>query len=338
MLLVLSDSHDPVVGRVSDELTRRGAPFAVLNPALGAVGDELRCALGPRGSRVRAGGRAIDLDAVAQVWLWRPGLPYGREGAPAARFGDATVGAYAEADWIGVLGDALHARPRRWLPGPPATLRRADAKLGQLALATALGLAVPETLVTNDVDEALAFIDAHHGDVIMKPPSVNLTVQLAAKGMVAYTRTIKPRDLAAIDAVVHVPVMLQRKIVKQVELRVTVVGDRVFPAEIHSQVTRRTRVDWRRYDHAHTPVREHALPDEVAARCRALAHRLGLRYGAIDLVLTPDGEYVFLEINPNGQWTWIEDLTGLPITAALCDELLRPEFRAAVERDRPFWQ
>ena len=61
----------------------------------------------------------------------------------------------------------------------------------------------------------------------------------------------------------------------------------------------------------------------------ALVRRLGLRYGAIDLILTPEGDYVFLEINPNGQWQWIEEPTGLPITSALCDELTG---RGAAER------
>jgi glutathione synthase/RimK-type ligase-like ATP-grasp enzyme len=204
-------------------------------------------------------------------------------------------------------------------------LRRAEAKLRQLQLAQRLGLRVPDTLITNDVDEALAFISAREGDVIAKAPSVVLARALLDKAVLAYTRTIKPRDLAAIGAITHVPVMLQSRIGKRLELRVTVVGERVFAAEIHSQTTRRTRDDWRQYDHAHTPMRAHALPVLVADQCRALVRELGLRYGAIDLILTPEGDYVFLEINPNGQWTWIEDAVGLSITSALCDELMRAE-------------
>ena len=323
MLLVLSDPGDPVVDRVSVELHRRGARFAVLNPAAESVAPTLRVAFGERGARIRTPGGDLELDAIDRVWLWRPGVRAEDRAKATARFGDATVASYVEAEWATVVADALLARPRRWTPGTASAIRAADGKLGQLARARALGFQVPDTLVTNDPDEALAFLAAHDGVVINKAPSTVLTSQLMSKALVAYTRALEPRDVATIDAIGHVPVMLQRRIAKKLELRVTVVGDRVFPAAIHSQVTRRTRVDWRRYDHAHTPVLAHALPDEVSARCLALAHGLGLRYGAIDLIVTPEDEHVFVEINPNGQWTWIEDYAGLPITAALCDELLR---------------
>ncbi len=118
------------------------------------------------------------------------------------------------------------------------------------------------------------------------------------------------------------PVIVQEQIPWRVELRVTVVGDQIFACEIHSQISNHARLDWRRYDTGATPHLVHELPGEIADRCVALTHRLGLRYGAVDLILTPDGRYVFLEINPNGQWLWIENLTGLPISQAVCDLLL----------------
>jgi glutathione synthase/RimK-type ligase-like ATP-grasp enzyme len=267
----------------------------------------------------------VALDDIESVWMWRPGIGIGPRARAVARFGDATAASYVEHDWTLVLYDALQTRARRWLPGPPTVIRRAEAKLRQLQLAERLGLRVPETLITNDVDAALAFIRARDGDVIVKPPSVVLTTELAARRMMVYTRTLTPRDLVSIATLSHVPVMLQRCVAKRLELRVTVVGERVFAAEIHSQSTRRTQIDWRQYDHAHTQIRAHALPSPVEDRCRAVVRELGLSYGALDLILTPEGEYVFLEINPNGQWAWIEEATGLAITSALCDELLRAE-------------
>src|SRR6185312_12158775 len=105
------------------------------------------------------------------------------------------------------------------------------------------------------------------------------------------------------------------------ELRITVVGRQVFAAEIHSQHSNHTRHDWRRYDRYATPYFRHELPGALQRRCIALVERMGLCYGAIDMVLTPDGRYVFLEINPNGQYLWIEQATGLPISDAICDLL-----------------
>jgi glutathione synthase/RimK-type ligase-like ATP-grasp enzyme len=93
-------------------------------------------------------------------------------------------------------------------------------------------------------------------------------------------------------------------------------------AEIHSQESNHTRHDCRRYDWYQTTYRPHALPREVERHCRQLVERLDLCYGAIDLILTPDGRYVFLEINPNGQYLWIEQATGLPISEAVGELLM----------------
>ena len=100
------------------------------------------------------------------------------------------------------------------------------------------------------------------------------------------------------------------------------VGRKIFPVEIRSQETNHTRHDWRRYDHFKMQYVPHELPAEVAQRCVQLVEQLGLCYGAIDMILTPDGRYVFLEINPQGQCQWLEEVTGMPITAALCDLLV----------------
>jgi len=137
-----------------------------------------------------------------------------------------------------------------------------------------------------------------------------------------YTQVVSTRDIGYAEAVRQCPVIFQAYVPKRLEIRATVVGSRVFAAEIHSQQTQRTRYDWRRYDHYETPYLAHILPDALARQCVRLVEALGLRYGAIDFVLTPDGRYVFLEINPNGQYLWVEEATGLPISDALCDLLL----------------
>ena len=137
-----------------------------------------------------------------------------------------------------------------------------------------------------------------------------------------YTEPVRPRDLVHVEDLRLCPLIVQQYVPKRLELRVTVVGDEVFAAAIHSQASNHTRLDWRRYDDARTPIAPFELPADVAERCRALVRELGLCYGAIDLVLTPDDRFVFLEINPNGQYLWIELATGLPISAAVADLLL----------------
>jgi glutathione synthase/RimK-type ligase-like ATP-grasp enzyme len=130
------------------------------------------------------------------------------------------------------------------------------------------------------------------------------------------------------EPVRHSPCLFQEYVPKAFELRVTVVRDRVFAAEIHSQALAATRHDWRRPELSDVPHRPHELPEAIAGRCVCLVARLGLQFGAIDMIYTPSGEYVFLEINPNGQYGWIEDRTGMRISQAIAEALV--EARPAV--------
>jgi glutathione synthase/RimK-type ligase-like ATP-grasp enzyme len=146
-----------------------------------------------------------------------------------------------------------------------------------------------------------------------------------------YTHPVRRRDAAGYQALRHAPLILQEYVPKEVELRITVVGERVFAAEIRSQASRVTQHDWRHYDNERATYAPSALPADVEQRCVRLVQALGLCFGAIDLIVTPEGEYVFLEINPNGQWAWVESLTGLPIADAVAELLMRGTVAPAQE-------
>ena len=149
--------------------------------------------------------------------------------------------------------------------------------------------------------------------------------QVLDNTFVRYTEAVSTRDVAYAKTLRFCPVILQAYIPKQVELRITVVGRKVFAAEIRSQETNHTRHDWRRYDHFKTPYFIHELPQDVIQHCVQLVEKLGLCYGAIDMIVTPDGRYVFLEINSNGQYLWVEQATRLVISDAIADLLMSPE-------------
>lgn len=100
------------------------------------------------------------------------------------------------------------------------------------------------------------------------------------------------------------------------------VGSELFAAAIYSQETAYP-VDFR-MDMQRARTEPVTLPDGVRDRVLALLRRLGLVYGAVDMRLTPDGEYVFLEINPAGQWLFVEQRTAQPITRAVVRALLTP--------------
>ena len=186
-------------------------------------------------------------------------------------------------------------------------------------MAGSLGLLVPRTLVTNDPDEAATFCASVDGAVVAK--TVGQAFIDPRDRTHVYTSTVAREHLRHIGDVAHTPLLLQERVHKRLEIRVTVAGERVLAAEIDSQASPITREDWRR-DVFQAPHRIHRLPDAVAKRCHALTRHFDLRFAALDLILTPAGEYVFLEINPNGEWDWIEALTGLPIAAAVADLLV----------------
>jgi glutathione synthase/RimK-type ligase-like ATP-grasp enzyme len=224
------------------------------------------------------------------------------------------------------MQDLFSALDCAWLPAAPHAVRHAEQKTMQLGVAAALGFELPPTLITTSPADMLAFHRAHGGRIVSKQAGKSF-FHTVGHSLIRYTELVTTRDLAHAGALAYCPITFQAYVDKQVELRVTVVGRQVFAAEIHSQTTNHTRHDWRRYDHGQTPHRAHELPRELEARCVALVEQLGLRYGAIDLVLMPDGRYVFLEINPNGQYLWTEYAAGLPISDAIC-ELLCDDDRA----------
>ncbi|MBU4480422.1 MvdD family ATP-grasp ribosomal peptide maturase, partial [Patescibacteria group bacterium] len=120
------------------------------------------------------------------------------------------------------------------------------------------------------------------------------------------------------------PVMVQSYIPKKIELRVTIVGENIFTCAIHSQNSEKTKYDWRRYDFENVKHEEYQLPVNVRGKILAFMKKCRLNFGAIDMILTPDNEYVFLEVNPSGQFGWIEKLTGMPIAKSIAELLANP--------------
>ena len=318
MILILTQPFDPHADAVMARLQDRGVDVVRFNPADFPARASVSVAYGAYGLKaatLETHSATIDLASLTAVWWRRPQAP-----APDAADSDAETRSYVAEECRVVLNDIWHVLPCRVVPAVPAVLRRAELKAAQLVVAAKLGFELPPTLVTTSPREFLAFYRQHGGNVISKLPSSTLH-KLEHATIARYTQVVSTRDAGHAQALRQCPIIFQAYVPKHLEIRVTVVGSAIFAAEIHSQHTYRTRHDWRRYDWDETPYLPHELPAEVADRCLRLVRELGLCYGAIDLVLTPDGRYVFLEINSNGQYLWIEHSTGMPISDAVCDLL-----------------
>lgn len=208
---------------------------------------------------------------------------------------------------------------RFWVSKPSA-LRLADSKLDQLRIAPKLGFNIPKTLITNKPSAVRDFYKSCGGKIVNKVLACGF-IERRDGNYCIYTRPVGKTELALLENIQEVPCVFQEQIPKQYEVRVTVVGTKVFATAIYSQVTERTRNDWRRYDLKNTPHRVHQLPSNVESSCLALVEYYGLAFGAIDLIVTPEDKYVFLEINPNGQWYWLEEKTGQPISTEIAQLL-----------------
>lgn len=179
-------------------------------------------------------------------------------------------------------------------------------KVYQLQLAQSVGFEIPPTLITNNPEEARAFVDEHG------PESTVYKSFAATEQAWRETRVLEAAEVEQLDSVRFAPVIFQEYIPADVDLRITVMGEQLFAAAIHSQETDYP-IDYRmRMDEAR--VEPFDLPTGILEKIRAYMFNLGLVYGAIDMRLTPDGEFVFLEINPAGQWLFIEHRTGQPMT------------------------
>lgn len=227
---------------------------------------------------------------------------------------DSTLCRSSWANTIDWLEQSLHTAV--WVNAPSIS-QRASSSLRQLRLAKECGFQIPATIFTNDLPELQNFAKEHE-QVILK--SGNL-LGLRIKGQRMLARIV---DISKIDSSVlaRAPCFFQEYINKIYELRVHVVGSDVFACKIESQRSAKTHVDWRNYDLRNTPHEALELNTDLTYKCRAIVKALGLRMGILDLIRTPNGNIVFLECNAQGHWIWIEELTGLPITQCLCDELI----------------
>lgn len=210
---------------------------------------------------------------------------------------------------------------------PEPVIRRAEHKQLQLQVARDLGMDIPRTLFTNDPGAVRAFARECEAGIVTKMLS-SFAVYEEGLEKVVFTNPVSREDLEDLDGLNLCPMTFQEHLPKALELRTTVVGDRVFTASIDSQVSEAAQYDWRKDGVALMKEWQlFELPRPLEQQLLRLMDYFELNYGAIDFILTPDGRYVFLEINPVGEFFWLEDYPGLPISSAIADVLLDRAFR-----------
>lgn len=203
----------------------------------------------------------------------------------------------------------------------PSRVWAAENKLFQLRLAQQIGFDIPATAVTNDPAAIRSLFRACSERMIVKPLRSGY-VELAGEPRAVFTSQVLEEHLDQLDSAIPCPSIYQALLDKDCDVRITYVNGELFSAEIDSQTDPDAAVDWRRTSNPTLPHRKLQLPDKLSARICDFMNALGLTFGALDFVRTTAGDYVFLEVNPNGQWLWLEDQLGLPISASVAHWLV----------------
>jgi glutathione synthase/RimK-type ligase-like ATP-grasp enzyme len=311
MILLVTHQADVSADLVVRQLQRRGARLARLNTDRLLLDAWLGVTEPAQGASLQdEAGDTFDLSAVRAIWYRNPRPPSTDEAV------DAYTRFAQRESWALALGTLL-GLDAYWMSEPSA-IWRANQKPYQLARARRAGFLVPRTCITRSQDDAWAFIRSASGSVVAKPVTYG-NIEGTEPELAIYTTRL-PSDLtrADLEPLGDAPVIFQEEITKRRDVRVTVIGRQVFAVAIESQERAETTTDWRRpvvgSRLRHSPI---ALPADLTERLRSFVADLGLEFGAIDLVESSSGDFYFLEINPNGQWGWLQVETGIDLADAI---------------------
>lgn len=246
--------------------------------------------------------------------------------------GDDLVRAFSFQQWASAFQTLQNSLKCSWISTFEATLKTSDC-MRQLSAAKKIGFRVPATTITNDSTIARDFYRHNDGNVIIKSLHHH-DLLLGNKLYSGYARRIGSSDLLEIDRdLASAPCVFQEEVAKKEELRVTVIGDEVFAAKLGRNFLRENQneVDIHHFlSNSNFPIEKvNRLPDKILDGCIRLVKSLGLKFGAIDFAIDKNDDYfgnnnnnndpIFIELNPTGEWYWIEARTGLRMTQAVAD-------------------
>ncbi|HEV2799136.1 MAG TPA: MvdC family ATP-grasp ribosomal peptide maturase [Pyrinomonadaceae bacterium] len=318
-VLLLTHSGDYyTVDRVADALQRRGAKTFRFDTDRFPREVRIAASLSVEGALshvIEDGAATCDATTVRAVWarrIWTPSLDENLD----PKFRQMCLRESVAA--LEAFLDGLHGA--RWI-NERGREEEAGNKLLQLRLAARTGLRIPRTLLTNDAERAREFFRANDGALVAKlltPVSNGMNADSAF----VYTNEVSARDLEDASGLRHSPMVFQERVPKSLELRVAYVAGKFFVGALDASGSMRGRIDWRRATPEECSWRRDDIPPELGAQLTTLMRELRLVYGAIDIIRTPEGQHIFLEVNPGGEWGMLERDLGLPIADAIADALL----------------
>jgi hypothetical protein len=306
VLLIVTNSDDATVDFALPAIVARGLEHRRLNTD--EYPGQVGIFAGPTTSRLALHGGQVDLEGLSAIWWRRPTPPRidGREPA-VTRWAESEARAALDGLWPA-------ANTTRWVNHPEHNGRGQD-KIRSLRLAARVGLRSPEWIVTNEPKAGKEFAEGQPDGIIAKA---------IVAGRIDDRRTLwstRIEDLSALEAIGPEPCFLQRLVAKRHDVRVTVIGEQVFPVRIDASHDPDGAVDWRRAEPANVIYEPSSIAPGIEQGCLRMMRELGLQFATFDFAVDQASEHHYLEINPNGQWAWIERETGLPLAEHLAELL-----------------
>lgn len=316
LIATRSTREDVSVAAVTAQLRDRGARVFAFDTA--SFPGPIRLSVGDEGSVLETEQDRLDLATVDAAWMRHIDVGSLATEAVPEEFRDAVMSQANTAVW-----SALATVPGLWVDHP-SRLGAVPESVAQLHLARRCGLTPPRTLMSNDPERIRAFAASCADGAIFKllQSSSFQLVDEAGETSHVPTQVLEPEHLLDADRLRVCPMLYQERVPKALELRVTAVGQRLFVAALDTRANPEV-IDWR-----HIPERVGAfraydgLDSAVEAGIHRLLSTLGLQFATVDLIVTPAGRTVFLELNTVSYFDWVERAAGLPISTAMADLLM----------------
>ncbi|NBB81592.1 MAG: hypothetical protein GVY36_19485 [Verrucomicrobia bacterium] len=188
-----------------------------------------------------------------------------------------------------------------------------------------MGLLVPESIVTNSRTEASSFIGDFSDPVIVKPLASGYVESDEGDSSI-YTQRFQPCHLPALDDIQNCPVLFQRMVDKVVDVRITVLDEYMIAVSLAADDQRGDqRLDIRRDNMSDVRYEVVSIPDNIRSAITKILAKYSLRFAAIDFAINKADEWVFFEINPNGQWAWLDLCAEAKISDVFVNVFLRDQ-------------
>ena len=303
-IILNSRKNDPHTIGITKELDQLGESFIILDSFTPKDFFQIQFKKGINSGMLNVHGQEIDLSDVKSVWNTSPlSIKIDNDLIEESKN-------FVKAEWTEGISSLWNSFSPKWVNNPNSILSTVN-RLKQLQLASNVGLKTPNTIVTNNPKRLESFFEECNEEIIAK--TLHSSEGLSEDKMI-FTTKLSKKDLEQATQLQYTPCMFQEYVPKNTELRVTIIGDIFHAAEIFSQQSEKTKHDWRQYDDFEkTPYKQIELSDNIKKTLLRLMKNMNLEFGAVDLIRTPNDEYVFLEVNPNGRWWWIQELTGMNI-------------------------